>query len=69
MRPAFKLCTDRQLLRLAGQLAAVLFRVLLWHCAVWVRGGVVHLLVQLVVEGPALLCAALLALLCTESIS
>lgn len=50
--PDLEFCNDRQQLQLAGLLAAALFRVLWWQCVVCVRGGVVHLLVLLVVEGP-----------------
>jgi hypothetical protein len=53
------------MLQLAGLLAAVLFRVLVWQYAVWVRVRVVHLLVLLAVEGPSLLYAPLLLVTCS----
>jgi hypothetical protein len=56
--PDLGFCNDRQQLQLSGLLAAALFRVLWWQCVVCVRGGVVHLLVLLVVEGPTQLYAA-----------
>ena len=57
--PDLEKCNGPRQLQFPGLLAAVVFRVLGWHCMVCVRGPVVHLLALLVVEGPTLLHAPL----------
>lgn len=46
--PQFDFCRDKQVLRIAMPIAAVLFIVLRWRCVGWVRGGVAHVQLLLV---------------------